>query len=333
MKRFKILNGKLLAEEIAIPSPGDNEVLVKINAVSLNFRDLLVTEGIGAWKPLDNRIPVSDGAGEIVDAGKMVKGLRQGDRVTTLFCPNWVHGRLTAEKLKGTLGGAMHDGVLAEFVVLPENAVCKFPGYLSYIEAATLPCAALTAWNAVAEKSTLITGDSILLIGTGGVSCFALQFSIMAGYNIIHTSGSNEKLATVKQLGAHHTINYKEEKNWIETVMELTNGEGVSQVLDVIGGSHINQSLKCLKYEGVVSMIGVMNGVSGEIDTGMVMNKAARIQGVEVGSTEMYKRMLHAMEVHKMQPVINQVFSFDETLDAFAYLKTGNHLGKICIRF
>lgn len=333
MKSYKIQNGKLVFEEMNFPSITENEVLVKIHAVSLNYRDILVTEGIGPWKSSDNRIPVSDGAGEIMEIGKLVRGFKKGDRVTTVFSPNWIQGKLSTEKLKGRLGGPDQDGVLAEYVALPENAVCKFPDYLLYTEAATLPCAALTAWNAVSEQSTFKTGDSILLLGTGGVSCFALQFSKLAGYKIIHTSGSNAKLEKIKALGAHFTINYKETKNWVDGVMDVTNGEGVNQVVDVIGGNHINLSLKCLRPEGVISMIGVLDGTKGEIDTGMIMSKAARIQGVEVGSTEMYKRMLHTMEIHKIKPIINKVFSFAQTLEAFAYLKSGNHLGKICIQF
>ena len=333
MRSYKIQNGKLVLEEVNFPSITENEVLVKIHAASLNYRDILVTEGIGPWRSPDNRIPVSDGAGEIMEVGKLVKGFKKGDRVTTVFSPNWIEGKLSSEKLKGRLGGPDQDGVLAEYVALPENAVCKFPEYLLYTEAATLPCAALTAWNAVIEQSTLKTGESILLLGTGGVSCFALQFSKLASYQIIHTSGSSEKLEKVKALGAHFTINYKENKNWVNSVMDVTNGEGVSQVVDVIGGNHINQSLKCIKSEGLISMIGVLDGTKGDIDTGMIMTKAARIQGVEVGSTEMYKRMLHAMEIQKIAPIINKVFSFEQTLEAFAYLKTGNHLGKICIQF
>jgi NADPH:quinone reductase-like Zn-dependent oxidoreductase len=333
MKSYKIQNGKLVFEEMNFPSITGNEVLLKIHAASLNYRDILVTEGIGPWRPPDNRIPVSDGAGEIMEVGQLVKDFKKGDRVTTVFSPNWIQGNLSSEKLKGRLGGPDLDGVLAEYVALPENAVCKFPDYLLYAEAATLPCAALTAWNAVIEQSTLKAGDSILLLGTGGVSCFALQFSKLAGYQIIHTSGSSEKLEKVKALGAHFTINYKENKNWVNSVMDITNGEGVSQVVDVIGGSHINQSLNCLRSEGLISMIGVMDGTRGEIDTGMIMSKAARIQGVEVGSTEMLKRMLHAMDVYKIKPIINTIFPFEQTLDAFAYLKTGNHFGKICIQF
>ena len=333
MKRYIINNEKLVLEEANIPIVKDNEILVKIKAVSLNYRDLLVTEGRGSWKPTEPRVPVSDGAGEVIEIGRQVKIFKKGDRVTSLFAPNWISGKLESEKIIGTLGGATHDGVLSEYVVFSENTFCKFPDYLSYLEASTLPIAALTAWNAVIEQSNLKPGDSILLLGTGGVSCFAFQFSKLAGYQIIQTSSSNEKLATLQNMGVHHTINYNENTNWMESVLEITKGKGVKQVVDVIGGNHLNESLKCLQSEGMISMIGVMNGIMGTIDTGMVMTKAAKIQGVEVGSTEMYKRMLHAMEVHKIKPIVNKVYSFAETLDAFNYLKKGSHFGKICIEF
>jgi NADPH:quinone reductase-like Zn-dependent oxidoreductase len=240
---------------------------------------------------------------------------------------------LSAEKLVNALGGANADGVLAEYVALKENAVCKFPDYLSFEEASTLPIAALTAWNAVVEQSELILGDTILIIGTGGVSCFALQFSKLSGYKIIITSSSDEKLKKAKFLGAHHLINYRQQENWEEAVLKLTNGSGVEQVVDVVGGRHISRSLKCVRSEGIVSMVGVIDGIKGEVDTGTIMMKAARVQGVETGSTEMYKRMLTAMDFFNMKPVIDKVFSFENTSEAFSYFKKSRHFGKICIRF
>lgn len=332
MKLFKVINGILTQTDAEIPTINQEEVLVKIHAVSLNYRDLLVTEGVGQWKPKENRIPVSDGAGEVIKVGGAVRKFEIGDRVTTLLSPNWVSGRLAPEKLIGTLGGSARDGILAEYVALPANALAKFPDYLSYEEAATLPIAALTAWNAVVEQSTLKLGDSILIIGTGGVSVFSLQFAKLAGYQIIITSSSDEKLKEAKALGAHHTVNYKKNTDWVEEVMNITHGKGVDQVIDIVGGDHINESLKCLKSEGTISMIGVISGVFGSIETGKIMSKAAKIQGVETGSTEMYERMLQAMDVHKLKPVINKIFPFSETLDAFSFLKNGNHMGKICIR-
>ncbi|MFC4723526.1 NAD(P)-dependent alcohol dehydrogenase [Geojedonia litorea] len=332
MKLYRIQNNKLVLTEEGIPTIKNDEILVQIKALSLNYRDLLVTEGIAHWKPSEGRIPFSDAAGEIVEIGKHTSRFKVGDRVTSLIVPNWEQGKLSPEKINVAIGGPSKDGVLAEYVAFPENYFCKIPDYLSYKEAATLPVAALTAWNAVIEQSNLKLGDTILIIGTGGVSLFALQFSKLAGYNIIITSSSDDKLKKAKALGAHHTINYKTHKDWIQEVMNITSGQGVDQVVDVVGGSHISESLKCIKSEGIISMVGVIDGKTvGSINTGTIMYKAAKIQGVETGSTIMYQRMLAAMELHTVKPVINKVFPFLEVPKALSYLKNGSHFGKVCI--
>ncbi|NNE77858.1 MAG: NAD(P)-dependent alcohol dehydrogenase, partial [Pricia sp.] len=295
-------------------------------------RDLLVTEGIERWKPKEDRIPVSDGAGEIVKIGKSGGKFKVGDKVTTLIHPNWSNGTLTDDKIHGSLGGSSRDGVLSEYVVLPENALARFPDYLNYVEAATLPVAALTAWNAVVEQSPLKLGATILITGTGGVSIFALQFAKLAGYKIIVTSSSDEKLKRAEELGAHYTINYKTHPDWTEEVLKITQNIGADQVIDVVGGNHLDDSLKCVKSEGVVSMIGLLFGTTGLLNTGTIMSKAAKIQGVETGSTEMYERMLTAMAIHQMRPVIDRVFPFTETAEAFSFLKNNKPMGKICIQ-
>lgn len=332
MKIYRVRNNNLVVTEETIPSIKDNEVLVRIKALSVNYRDLLVTEGIAHWKPNEHRVPFSDAAGEIVEIGKQNSRFIVGDRVTSLIVPNWEQGKLSPEKINVAIGGPSSDGVLAEYVALPENYFCKIPDYLSFIEAATLPVAALTAWNAVIEQSKLKLGDTILIIGTGGVSLFALQFSKLAGYNTIITSSNDDKLKRAKELGAHHTINYKTNKDWIQKVMNLTLGQGVDQVIDVVGGSHISESLKCIKSEGIISMVGVIDGTTvGSINTGAIMYKAAKIQGIETGSTEMYQRMLVAMNLHKVRPIINKIFPFDQVTEALSYLKNGSHFGKVCI--
>ncbi|MBC8767746.1 NAD(P)-dependent alcohol dehydrogenase [Arenibacter sp. BSSL-BM3] len=332
MNTYKIINGILVQVKGQVPSINEHEVLVRIHAVSLNYRDLLVIEGIGQWTPIEDRIPLSDGAGEVIKIGGSITKFKVGDRVTSLISPNWESGKLAPEKIIVTLGGSSLDGVLAEYVVLPENALSKFPDYLSYEEAATLPVAALTAWNAVIEQSTLKLGNTILIIGTGGVSLFALQFSKLSGYHIIITSSSDEKLKKAKELGAHHIINYKKNKDWIKEVLTISEGKGVDQVVDVVEGDHITESLKCIKSEGIVSMVGVIAGIHGSIDTGMIMSKAARIQGVETGSTEMYGRMLAAMHLHRVKPIIHTVFPFEKVPEALLLLKKGDHFGKICIK-
>jgi NADPH:quinone reductase-like Zn-dependent oxidoreductase len=332
MKIYRVKNNRLVLTEENMPHVKENEILVKIKALSLNYRDLLVTEGIAHWKPNEVRVPFSDAAGEIVEIGKRTSRFKVGDRVTSLIVPNWEQGKLTPNKISIAIGGPSSDGVLAEYVSFPENYFCKIPAYLSYKEAATLPVAALTAWNAVIEQSNLKLGDTILIIGTGGVSLFALQFSLLAGYNIIITSSNDEKLKKAKAMGAHHTLNYKTHKDWIHEVMNLTSGQGVDQVVDVVGGNHISESLKCIKSEGLISMVGVIDGTTtGSIDTGTIMYKAAKIQGIETGSTEMYQRMLNAMNLHNVKPVINKVFPFAQAPEALSYLKNGSHFGKVCI--
>lgn len=332
MKAYHVRNNTIQLIEQDVPDIQSGQVLVKMEAVSLNYRDILVTSGTGRWKPVEDRIPVSDGAGTVAGLGANVKDLRERDFVTSLIAPFWQRGALSLEKLQGALGGAFADGVLAEYVVLDESAVSKAPHYLSPEEASTLPCAALTAWNAIVEKSTLKPGDSVLILGTGGVSLFAAQFALMSGCEVIVTSSSDDKLDMVKKLGAHHTVNYQSGSDWEEEVLELTDGRGVDQVVDIVGGDHVNRSLKCVRFEGTVSLVGVLAGTSGVIDTDAIMTKSVRLQGVEVGSKEMYGRMLRAMESHRLRPVISKVFEFERALEAFDYLKSGHHFGKVCIR-
>lgn len=333
MKVYQIQSGQLTLVEQEMPHLADNEVLVKIEAVSLNYRDVLVVEGNTRWKPTeDNRVPVSDGAGTVIAVGNQVKALKQGDRVTSLIVPNWQDGTISPEKLQDSPGGPGADGVLAEYVVFPETAVIRFPDYLSFQEASALPCAGLTAWNAIVEQSTLKPGHSVLILGTGGVSIFAIQFALMAGCRVIVTSSSDEKLQQAKALGVHHTINYAKIPNWEEQVLELTHGEGVDQVIEVVGGAHLNRSARCVRSGGTISQIGVIGGIKGEIDTAEIMYKAIRLQGIETGSKSMHQRMLQAMELHQMRPIIHKVFDFKDALEAVHYLKAGNHFGKVIVQ-
>ncbi|MDQ0781295.1 NAD(P)-dependent alcohol dehydrogenase [Chryseobacterium sp. W4I1] len=256
MKTYKIQNSNLVQVEQQLPEIKVNEVLIKVRAVSLNFRDLILLE-----KNIENRIPTSDAAGEIIEIGSEVRSLQKGDKVTTLIVPNWQNGKLTSEKLKGALGSSQRDGVLAEYIVMHENDVVKFPDYLSFAEASTLPVAGLTAWNAVVENSNAKLGDTILIVGTGGVSLFALKFAKYSGLKIIMTSSSDKKLEKLKQMGAHFTLNYKSNKDWINDILEYTSGEGVDQIIDVVGGSHLNDSIKCVKSEGIVKMVGILGRI------------------------------------------------------------------------
>ncbi|MEH6446302.1 MAG: NAD(P)-dependent alcohol dehydrogenase [Oceanospirillaceae bacterium] len=334
MKTYQIQGNQVHLLEQEVPKCGPNDVLVKMHALAINHRDYLVVNGITRWKMTEEgRVPVADGAGEIIELGSQVDNLTIGDRVTSLIVPNWQDGDMTPLKLQGSPGGPSTDGVAAEYVVFNSQAVIKIPDYLSYQEAATLPCAGLTAWNAVVEQTQLKPGDSVLILGTGGVSLFAMQFALMMGCEVIVTSSSDEKLQQVKLLGAHHLINYKTEPNWVDKVREITAGEGVNFIAEVVGGSHLNQSLKCIRTGGIIAQIGAIQGVvEGAVDTAEIMYNAVNIKGVEVGSKAMHQRMLQAMQVHKMKPIINKVFDFTELAAAIDYQGSGGHFGKIGVR-
>ena len=335
MKKYQIQKNQVVMIDAPIPEINEQQVLVKMHALALNHRDYLVVNGVTRWKLAeDGRVPVADGAGEIVKIGSAVTELTVGDKVSSLIVPSWQDGEMTPNKLQGSPGGPGADGLAAEYVVFEQSAVVKFPQYLSYQEAAALPCAGVTAWNAMVEKSQLIPGDSVLIIGTGGVSLFAMQFALMKGCEVIVTSSSDEKLAQVRKLGAHHTINYKTHANWVEQVKQITNQEGVAHIAEVVGGSHLNESLKCIRSGGTISQIGAIQGaVEGTLDTAEIMYKAVNIKGVEVGSKSMHKRMLKAMQVQSMRPIIHKVFDFSELGEAIDHQGSGGHFGKIGISF
>ncbi len=313
------------------PKPLPNEVLIEIKALSLNYRDLLVIKGIDAWKPPVGRIPVSDGVGVIVEVGSAVTSLSIHDRVAGLFLPNWTDGKLTAEKLANPLGGKVRDGLLQEYVVLNEQELIKVPAFLSDVEAATLPCAALTAWHGLMEKDNIQPGNTVLIQGTGGVSLFSIQFALMAGAEVILLSGSDEKLQLASQMGVNHLINYKRLPNWEDEVMNITNGLGVDHVVEVVGGDHINKSIDAVALDGTISIIGLINGFTGNINTAKIMSKQIKLQGINVGSKEMFNRMNKALEINHIHPVIDKVFSFEEAKEALTLLESASHFGKLCI--
>ena len=335
MKVYQIHKNSLLLTDQEVPKCLPNQVLVKMKALALNHRDHLVVNGITRWKLAeDGRVPVADGAGEIITIGEDVTELKLGDRVSSLIVPNWQDGEMTPNKLQGSPGGPGADGVAAEYVLFNESAVIKIPDYLSYQEAATLPCAALTAWNGVVEDSDLKPGSTVLILGTGGVSLFAMQFALMMGCEVIVTSSSDKKLAEVKRLGAHHTINYATNSSWVDQVLQITNGLGVDHIAEVVGGSHLNISLRCIRAGGTIAQIGAIQGVcEGNVDTAEIMYNAVNIKGVEVGSKAMHARMLKAMEVHQTKPIIDKVFEFSDLAEAIEYQGSGNHFGKIGINF
>ena len=312
------------------PKPQAGQVLVKMHTASLNYRDLLVAKGAYGAKTMQPIVPLSDGAGEVVTVGAGVTRVQVGNRVAGAFMQTFLAGELTLEKSKSALGGAI-DGVLAEYVVFDEQGVVKIPAHLSYEEAATLPCAAVTAWNALVAEGQLKAGDTVLLQGTGGVSLFALQFAQLMGATVIITSSSDAKLERAKQMGAAVGINYKTTPNWEETVWSLTDGRGVDHVVEVGGSNTLSQSLRAVRYGGKIALIGVLTGTAGDVKTSAILHKHVRVQGIYVGSRDLFESMNRAIALHKMQPVVDRVFPFAAAKEAMQYLESGAHFGKVVI--
>lgn len=336
MKAFEIQNkfglDSLTLTERPDPKPSYGQVLIKLRSLSLNYRDLMVVKGLYNPKLPLPLIPFSDGVGEVVAVGEGVTRVNIGDRVAGIFFQKWLAGELTAEKAESALGGAI-EGMLAEYVVLHEDGVVRVPEHLTDEEAASLPCAAVTAWNALFTSGGLKAGDTVLIQGTGGVSIFALQFALLAGARVIATSSSDEKLERVLQLGASDGINYKQTPDWGKKVRELTAGDGVDYVVEVGGAGTLSESLRAVRYGGQISLIGVLTGGSAEINTASILMKNVKVQGIYVGSREMFEAMNCAIALHKLHPVCDRVFPFHEAPEALKYMETGSHFGKICIRF
>lgn len=336
MRAFEIREfgiGNLLQVDRPAPEPKAGEVLVKFHAASLNYRDVMVVSGTYNPRMKLPAIPLSDGAGEIAAVGEGVTKWKVGMRVMPIFAQRWIDGETSEEKRRTSLGaGAQWDGVLREFGVFGEESVVAIPEHLSYEQAATLPCAALTAWNAVVVSGRLKAGDTILTLGTGGVSVFALQFAKMAGARVIATSSSDEKIQKLRHLGADETINYETREDWDAAVLELTQKRGVDHVIEVGGGGTFAKSLNAVRIGGHVAMIGALTGAAGFSPVSVFM-KAVRLQGIFVGSRAMFEDMNNAVSVNKLDPVIDKVFPFDQASEALKYMESGSHFGKIVVRF
>jgi NADPH:quinone reductase-like Zn-dependent oxidoreductase len=313
------------------PAPGYGEVLIRMKAASLNYRDLAVARGAygrGVPYPL---IPLSDGAGEVAAIGPGVTRVATGDRVAGIFMQTWLAGPIHEEYGKSALGGSV-DGMLAEYAVLNQDGVVKIPEHLTYEEAAALPCAAVTAWNALVSSGGLIAGETVLTQGTGGVSIFALQFARIFGARTISTSSSDAKLERVKNMGASDCINYKSTPDWDKAVRALT-GIGVDHVVEVGGAGTLEKSIKAVRPGGTISLIGVLTGGDGTINPRPLLMKTIRLQGIYVGSREMFETMNRAISLHKIRPVIDRVFPFAEAVAAYRHLESGAHFGKVVIGF
>ncbi|MGA8323741.1 MAG: NAD(P)-dependent alcohol dehydrogenase [Xanthobacteraceae bacterium] len=313
------------------PKPAHRQVLVKVKACSLNFRDFAIARGTYRMGVRDNLIPLSDGAGEVAEIGAAVTRVKVGDRVAGNFFQRWSGGEPSAESHKSALGGGI-DGMLAEYIVLEEDGVVKIPAHLSLEEGATLPCAAVTVWHAMMEHAKLKAGDTVLLQGTGGVSIFGLQFAKAMGIRAVIISSSDAKLTRAQSLGAAFGINYKTTPDWDKAAIEFTGGVGVDHVVEVGGAATLTRSFGALRSGGKITLIGGLSGGATELNPGLIFSRRANVQGISVGSTQMFEAMNRAVEANAIKPVIDKVFPFAEAKAAYHHMASGAHFGKIVIR-
>jgi NADPH:quinone reductase-like Zn-dependent oxidoreductase len=314
------------------PTPGPGEVLIRVKASSLNYRDLLVpNRGYGSFTGNLPLIPLSDGVGEVVDTGSSVSRVKAGDRVLPCFQQGWIAGAPSLERLTRTLGGPV-DGTMAELMCLSQEGVVRAPAHLSDLEAATLPCAALTAWSALVTHDALGPGARVLVQGTGGVALFAIQIAKLLGAHVTVLSSSDDKIARARSLGADAALNYAKTPEWYRAARELSGGAGFDHIVELGGEKTLPQSLRCIRPGGTLSMIGVLSGGTMSAPLGLVVTRGVRLQGVTVGHRDGFEAMVRAFEQHKLKPVIDRVFAFEELKEAMAHLKSGAHFGKVCIR-
>lgn len=334
MKAYRIPHGGkidgLRLEDIVERPLGAHEVRVKVRAVSLNYRDLMVANGVYPIKVDVPVIPCSDGAGDVIAVGAMVSRVKPGDRVAASFFPHWLEDAPDQDKFRSALGGDI-DGMLAEQVTLHEDTLVQVPDALDYVEAATLPCAGVTAWNAIFESSDLRPGDTVLLLGTGGVSILGLQLAKAAGLRVVITSSSDEKLARARALGADVTINYRTNPEWQDEVLRHTGGKGVNVVLEVGGQGTATRSVASTAVGGTVAIIGGVSGFGGELNPFTLATTAKRMVGIYVGSRAMLEQVARLVAANGIKPVVDRVFPFAEAKEAYRHLESGAHFGKVVI--
>ena len=315
--------------EADIPRPARGQVLVRMRAASLNYRDLVIADGrYSRGSPKPDLTPLSDGAGEVVEVGPEVNRVRIGDRVCPIFMQSWIGGESGPDDAASSLGGAV-DGVLAEYALFDQQGLVLIPDHLSFAEAATLPCAALTAWNALYGQRPLRVGQTVLVLGTGGVSMFALQFAHAAGARVIGTSSSDKKLEKAHELGLSDGVNYREYPEGDVRVRALTGGLGVDHVVEVGGAGTLPRSVAATRRNGSVHLIGVLTG--GQIDPAVILRSVITVRGVNVGSRQMFESMNQAIALHAIRPVIDRSFSFEHAIDAYRHLQGASHMGKLVI--
>jgi len=310
-------------------APGLNQVLVRIGATSLNYRDLLMLAGAPASG--DGLVPLSDAAGTVVEVGAGVTRWKQGDRVSPNFFPDWTEGVFSTAYLQRALGGGDTDGVLRDYMVLDESALVAVPEHLSLAQAATLPCAGLTAWHALFERGRLAPGETVLVQGTGGVAIFGLQLAVAQGAKVIVTSSSDAKLDRARAMGAWKTINYRNEPQWDQVAIEMTGGRGVDHVLELGGPDTYQRSVNAVAAGGQIAQIGVLTGFAAQADIRPLQFKNASIHGICVGSVQQYSRLNQFLTDKQLHPVIDQRFRFDQAADAYECLRHAQHFGKLVI--
>ncbi|MBK3659807.1 NAD(P)-dependent alcohol dehydrogenase [Bradyrhizobium diazoefficiens] len=323
--------GGLVRADVSKPEPANGEVRIRVEAASLNYRDLLIRDRVGQGA-LNGRVPLSDGAG-IVDAiGSGVVQWQVGDRVVASFFRDWISGPFKASYVPSALGGDTMDGMLAEYVVLPATALVSVPAHLTSIEAATLPCAGVTAWHGLIARGAMGKGDTLLVQGTGGVALFGLQFAAALGARAIVISSSDEKLARAKALGASILINYRDTPDWDVALMKATDGEGASHILELGGPGTYDRSLRSVASGGNIVQIGVLTGFGPKPDLARLQWENADIIGVTVGSVEHFAAMNRFLIEHAIHPILDRVYGFDEVPEAYAHLRTGSHFGKVVVK-
>ncbi|KAF2164769.1 hypothetical protein M409DRAFT_67521 [Zasmidium cellare ATCC 36951] len=323
----------LKLQDDPVPEVGDKDVLVRFHGSSLNYRDLVIPKGMYPFAQRDGVVPASDGAGTVEQVGKNVTRFKKGDKVITLFNQGHIAGSLDEHSVMGGVGGAV-DGCLRQYGEYDEQGLVTMPSNLNFLEASTLTCAGLTAWNALYGLKTLLPGDWVLTQGTGGVSIFAVQFAKAAGARVIATTSSASKGEKLKQLGADHVLNYKEDTNWGETAKKLTGGRGVQHVVEVGGPNTMAQSLKAIAFDGVISIIGFIGGAKGEQQPTFLetLTNICTVRGLLVGSRHQFEEMNRAIEANNIKPVIDaKVWKLDQVKEAYQYMWDQKHFAKVCI--
>ncbi|RUO33790.1 zinc-dependent alcohol dehydrogenase family protein [Aliidiomarina soli] len=333
MKAVRWTNGdkpELELHDESTPSPGNHEVLIRVHAASLNFRDQVILDGQYGGPTQENGVPLSDGAGEVVAVGNRVSRTKVGDRVSASCNPFWIGGPMLAEYHLNSYGISA-DGWLGEYIVVHENAIVHLPDYLSYIEAASLPCAAVTAWTALNLSSPLQPGQTVLVQGTGGVALFSLQVAQMFGARVLAITSTEEKAEKLKALGAESMVNYSTSPDWEREILKLTNGKGVDKVIDIAGEKTIVKSAASCRIGGEIAQVGFTSGIGGGLPPIDVLARSLRVAGTAIGPRINFEALLAAMAQHEMKPVIDKVFPFAKYHDAYQHLASGKHVGKIVI--